>query len=152
MEEFGFGARWRGWIKECLVSTRVRRSEYATQRARSLGLLRGVVVGHDEVKLSHLQFAEDAISFCEANMEEIMAVKRILRCFELVSGLKITFHESFMCGISVSENEVEEFASRLHCRCQKLPLTYLGLPLGASPRLKKTWKPVLDKCKARLAS
>ncbi|KAL7242941.1 hypothetical protein ACSBR1_015362 [Camellia fascicularis] len=29
---------------------------------------------------------------------------------------------------------------------------YLGLPLGASPRLKKTWKPVIEKCRVRLAS
>lgn len=97
-------------------------------RARSSGLLRGAVVGHDAT-ISHLQFAGDTIIFCEADMEVIMVVKRILRCFELVSGLKINFHKSFVCGIGVSEQELDEFASRLNCRYQKLPLSYLGLPL-----------------------
>lgn len=120
-------------------------------RARSLGLLSGVTVGHD-VTISHLQFADDTIIFCEAKLEVVMVVKRILRCFELVSGLKINFHKSSICGIGVPESELEEFASRLHCKYRKLPLMYLGLPLGANPRLKKTWQPILDKCKARLAS
>lgn len=95
---------------------------------------------------------DDTIIFCEIELEVVMVVKRILRCFELVSGLKINFHKSSICGIGVPENEMEVFASRLCCRVQKLPLSYLGLPLGASPTLKKTWKPILDKCKARLAS
>lgn len=47
---------------------------------------------------------------------------------------------------------MEECAYRLNCKKQKLPIIYLGLPLGANPRLKKTWRPVIEKMKARLAS
>lgn len=45
------------------------------ERARSLGLVRGVVVGKVEVVVTHLQFADDIIIFCEVNMEEVMVIK-----------------------------------------------------------------------------
>lgn len=45
------------------------------ERARSLGLVRGVVVGKVEVVVTHLQFADDTIIFCEVNMEEVMVIK-----------------------------------------------------------------------------
>ncbi|CAL5369282.1 unnamed protein product [Camellia sinensis] len=39
----------------------------------------------------------------------------------------------------------------MHCVTQKLPIKYLGLPLGANPRRTKTWQNVVDKVKSRLA-
>ncbi|XP_028112042.1 uncharacterized protein LOC114310295 [Camellia sinensis] len=99
------------------------------ERAKDLGTIKGAVVGHRELKLSHLQFADDTIIFCEANWEEIMAIKRILRCFELMSGLKINFHKSKVCGIGIEDDLVKAFAKMLNCLTQKLPLNYLGLPL-----------------------
>lgn len=31
------------------------------------------------------------------------------------------------------------------------PLKYLGLPLGANPSRRQTWKPIIDKVKKKLA-
>ena len=45
----------------------------------------------------------------------------------------------------------EEMASLLMCKHLPLPFKFLGLPLGASPRLKKTWHPEIDKFKRKLA-
>lgn len=47
---------------------------------------------------------------------------------------------------------LHSFANRLNCLHHKLPLKYLGLPLGANPSRKSTWKPVLEKLKLKLAS
>lgn len=121
------------------------------ERAKVLGLLKGESIGPAGLKLSHLQFADDTILFCEAEWKEIVTVKRILRCFELMSGLKINFHKSVVCGVGICDDLVKAFASKLKCLCQKLPLKYLGLPLGANPRRKKTWQPVVEKVKAKLA-
>ncbi|XP_028073785.1 uncharacterized protein LOC114276193 [Camellia sinensis] len=57
-----------------------------------------------------------------------------------------------VCGIGVEEGLTKEFAKKLNCLSQKLPLTYLSLPLGANPRRSNTWKPVVEKYKKKLAS
>lgn len=79
-------------------------------------------------------------------------IKRILRCFEVMSGLKINFHKSIVRGIGVEEMRVMEFAQKLNCPSQRLPLTYLGLPLGANTRSRSTRQPVVEKFKKKLAS
>ena len=43
------------------------------------------------------------------------------------------------------------FANLLNCKVHKLPLKFLGLPLGANPGRKSMWKPVLHKIKVKLA-
>lgn len=68
------------------------------KRAKSLGFIKGAVIGHREVTVSHLQFADDTIVFCEVDGIEVQNIKRILRCFEVISGLKINFHKSHVCG------------------------------------------------------
>ncbi|CAL5411454.1 unnamed protein product [Camellia sinensis] len=68
-----------------------------------------------------------------------------------MSGLKINFHKSQVCGIGVQDDLVKEFAAGLNCHSQKLPMKYLGLPLGANPRRKSTGQPVVDKFKKKLA-
>ncbi|KAK2656845.1 hypothetical protein Ddye_009897 [Dipteronia dyeriana] len=46
-----------------------------------------------------LLFVDDMISFLEPNMEYLLNVKRILRCFELVSGLRVNFHKSCLVRV-----------------------------------------------------
>ncbi|XP_015945602.1 uncharacterized protein LOC107470706 [Arachis duranensis] len=41
--------------------------------------------------------------------------------------------------------------SLLGCKEAKLPVRYLGIPLGANPRLVKTWKPIIDKVEEKLS-
>ncbi|XP_028064073.1 uncharacterized protein LOC114267248 [Camellia sinensis] len=122
------------------------------EKAKEEGLLRGVKVGPNELILSHLQFVDDTTILCEADWEEIVAVKRILRCFELMSSLKINFYKSIVYGVGVRDNLVKVFVTKLNCLSQKLPMNYLGLPLGANLRRMSTWKPMVDKFKSKLAS
>jgi len=121
-------------------------------KAKELGFLKGAQVGPTGFSISHLQFADDTILFCEANWEEVVNIKRILRCFEILSGLKSNYHKSVISGIGVDEGMLHNFASRLNCLHHKLPLKYLGMPLEENPGRKNTWKPVLEKLKLKLAS
>ncbi|CAL5415768.1 unnamed protein product [Camellia sinensis] len=120
-------------------------------RAHELGIIKGVKVGAKEVMISHLQFADDSMLFCEADLEQIVHIKRVLRCFEILSGMRINFHKSVVCGVGVDVEALSSCADILNCKVQGLPMKFLGLPLGANPGRKSTWKPVLDKVKARLA-
>ncbi|XP_028074331.1 uncharacterized protein LOC114276709 [Camellia sinensis] len=119
-------------------------------RAKDMGLVRGISVGANGLNISHLQFADDTVLFCEAEGSQILAIKRILRCFEVISGLRINFSKSVVCGVGVAEVEVDEFARKLNCLSTKLPLKYLGLPLGASPSRRLTWRPVVENFKKKL--
>ena len=122
------------------------------KRARDCGLIKGTKVGNEGPVISHLQFADDTIVFCDSEREEVINVKRILRCFELLSGLKINFYKSTVCGVGIKDEEVKELARALRCKTDVLPMKYLGLPIGASPRRRKTWEPVIHKFKKKLSS
>ena len=78
-------------------------------------------------------------------------MKRILRWFEVVSGLKINFHKSMICGVGVEDGLVEEYAGKLNWLSHKLPIKYLGLPLGANPGRKQVWQSVVDRFKKKLS-
>ncbi|XP_028056988.1 uncharacterized protein LOC114260981 [Camellia sinensis] len=122
------------------------------QRAQELGLIDGVSVGSNGVVISYLQFVDDLLLFCEANGAEVRNFKRVLRCFEIMSGLKKHYYKSVVCGVGVSDDVMDGFASLLNYRVKSLLLSYLGLPLGANLKKKATWKPILDKGRSRLAS
>ncbi|PSR84913.1 Endonuclease [Actinidia chinensis var. chinensis] len=122
------------------------------QRAIEAELIKGVSLNQNTVRISHLQFADDAIFFCQNDRNEVVTIKRILCCFELISGLKINFSKSMIVGVNIPEAEMNEIAGILKCKAGELPLTYLGLPLGANPRRIKTWNPIMDRFKNKLAS
>lgn len=82
----------------------------------------------------------------------LVNLKRILRCFEVMSGLRINYHKSQVCGVGVADGVLGRFADILNCKTKKLPVKYLRLPLGANPSCKATWKPVVEKVRSRLAS
>lgn len=75
----------------------------------------------------------------------------ILCTFQLISGLKINFSKSQLCGIGIHEDIVLSYAEILGCKVVSLPFKYLGLPLGANPRRIDTWKPVIEKFEKKLA-
>ncbi|XP_028122567.1 uncharacterized protein LOC114319708 [Camellia sinensis] len=122
------------------------------ERAKELGYLKGASVGPNGLKFSYLQFADDTVVFCEADRVELVTIKRILWCFELMSSLKINSHKSVVCRVGADKEDIKDFVSVLHCHNQKLLITYLGIPLGANPRRKSTWKPMIKKVKKKLAS
>jgi len=74
-------------------------------------LFRGFPVGTNNVDISILQYADDTIFFGEASMENVKAIKAILRTFELVSGLKINFGKSCFGAIGMSDRWKLEAAS-----------------------------------------
>ncbi|XP_028098761.1 uncharacterized protein LOC114298400 [Camellia sinensis] len=97
-------------------------------RAQQLGLFKGANVGSNGMSVSHLQFADDTIIFCEADLEEIFSIKRVLRCFEVMSGLRINFYKSVVCGIGVSDREVSDFATVLNCSLTLIKSVVCCLP------------------------
>ncbi|KAK8576909.1 hypothetical protein V6N13_121908 [Hibiscus sabdariffa] len=83
--------------------------------------------------------------------EEIKNVVRILRCFEGAADLKLNLRKSENFGINVNDALINQWASILHCKSEKLSFLYLGLPLGASKNSNQLWSPVVDKLQMKLS-
>ncbi|KAI8548067.1 hypothetical protein RHMOL_Rhmol07G0243600 [Rhododendron molle] len=68
-----------------------------------------------------------------------------------MSGLKINFSKSLLCGVKVNHQEVTSLARVMGCKVDHLPIKYLGLPLGANPNRIRTWDPVVERMEKRLS-
>ncbi|KAK3199061.1 hypothetical protein Dsin_022476 [Dipteronia sinensis] len=120
-------------------------------KAKWLGLIRGKGYGNDRVHITHLQFADDTVLFLEPKMEFLMNSRRILRCFELLSGLKINFHKSCLVRIGRNASNEVHWAAAFRCVAALLPIFYLGLPLGGNSSREKFLEPIIKKVEQRLA-
>ena len=83
-------------------------------------------------------------------MDNVKAVKDILRSYEMVSGLRINFGNSQFGAIGQSEDWCLSAADYLNCALLHFPFCYLGLPIGINPRRKVVWEPIIRKFEARL--
>lgn len=119
--------------------------------ATKIGVFSGVKISDSEIRISHLQFADDTILFVNKDLRSLMGVKRVFQCFELLSGLKINFNKSSLYGYRTSSEDIGYWASKLGCRVGSLPINYLGMPLGQDPRRKDFWAPLKEKLKTSLA-
>lgn len=116
-----------------------------------LELFKGLKTPHNGPILTHLLYADDVMVIGEWMSENADFIARFMRAFNLISGLKINFHKSFLYGIGCEEAEVVEVASKLGCNVGKIPFIHLGLMIGANMNKFKYWKPVLDLVESRLS-
>jgi hypothetical protein len=118
------------------------------------GLLFGFSVGirdNEALVVNYLLFADDTLIFCGAQAKHVRNLRCTFLCFEAVSGLRINLGKFEL--VSIGEvGDVESLAQILGCRIGSLPMTYLGLPLGASFRSRSIWNGVIEKVERRLAS
>lgn len=89
-----------------------------------------LVVSHIMVQLSPTcVYADDAI-FSGIDLGSIKNLSRILKCFEISSGLKVNFHKSRLFGICVSDFDLQSMAQVRGCLKSSFPLNYLGFTSG----------------------
>ena len=123
------------------------------RRVEGAGLIRGFKVegrrGGGEC-VTHLLFADDTILFCDADEEQILHIRLLLLSFQAVIGLKVNVYKSEMVprGEIV---DVHALAEILGCRVGELPMSYLGMPLGAFHNSPSIWNPILEKFERKLA-
>ena len=123
------------------------------KRAKGASLFQGFRVDGiwgGGVCVSHLLFGDDTILFCDADEEQILHVRILLLCFRAVTSLKVNMLKSEMVPIGKVPN-VQILTEFLGCRIGFLPITYLGMPWGASHKSPTIWNPILEKIKRKLA-
>ncbi|KAE8667710.1 NUP155 protein [Hibiscus syriacus] len=121
-------------------------------KAVSQGLFSGLIIRRDEgsFKLSHLQFADDLIIFSGASKTQILNVKRVLRVFQVMSGLQLNMKKCKLFGVNLNDEVVHEWAHSIGCSVGSFPSDYLGLPLGATRNSAAIWNPVISNFSKKL--
>ena len=67
-----------------------------------------------------------------------------------MTSLKVNVSKSEMVPIG-EVNNVHALAEILGCKVGALPMTYLGMPLGAPHKSPSIWNPILEKFERKLA-
>ena len=83
-------------------------------------------------------------------MEQILHIRLLLLNFQAITGLKVNMHKSEMVPIG-EVDDVHALADILECRVGTLPMSYLGMSLGASHNSPSIWNPILEKIERKLA-
>lgn len=131
------GARQGDPLSPFLFIVAMESLNIAIRVACQKGIFRGITVPHSETTISHLFYVDDALFVGEWNQDNIKNLARVLRCFQVASGLKVNFSKSRVFGIEVDMHEVTRWAAPLGCEPASLSFTYLGIPVGANMKLKK---------------
>ncbi|XP_058078534.1 uncharacterized protein LOC131226828 [Magnolia sinica] len=97
-----------------------------------------------ESPISHIQFADNTLFFCEADLVNVSNLHTIVWCFEAVSGLKVNMKKSKMFGVNIGEEEVENFTEFFGCSKGSLPTMFVGLSLCVGKPPKVLWDKVID--------
>lgn len=115
-----------------------------------MGLFEGIKLPFNGPLISHLFYADDALFVGKYSNTNILNLSRILNCFERASGLKINFKKSIVSGVGIDNSLIASIGRLLRCRVGTTAFTYLGIPVGVSMNLIKSWKPLVDKVAKRL--
>ncbi|GJX62887.1 RNA-directed DNA polymerase, eukaryota, reverse transcriptase zinc-binding domain protein [Tanacetum coccineum] len=99
-----------------------------------------------------LLYADDVTFVGAWSQSNICNLISILRCFFMVSGLRININKSKIVGINVFDEDVSNMAVVLGCGVEKLPMTYLGVPVGGNMRICDNWKRIIQKFEAKLSN
>ncbi|GJW25890.1 RNA-directed DNA polymerase, eukaryota [Tanacetum coccineum] len=184
--KFGFGHKWRGWIKGCLSLSKasvlvngsptdeftfhrglrqgdplspflfilVMESLHVSfQRLIDRGMFTPITVGNNnQVPISHLFYADDAMFIGKWTCENVNALMLMLHCFFLASGLKINVQKSSISGIGVRPSNVRNMAAIFGCTTTTLPFTYLGVNVGANMKRISSWDVVVNKVTSKLST
>ncbi|PNX75860.1 cysteine-rich receptor-like protein kinase, partial [Trifolium pratense] len=121
------------------------------RKAVDIGKFKGFKINAN-LQFSLLQFADDTIIMGEDSWENFWTIKSLLRGFELVSGLKINFVKSKLIGINIDMSFLKAGAAFLSCNTAAAPFKFLGIPVGANPRRRETWNPIMEVLNKRLHS
>ncbi|KAL4189382.1 hypothetical protein AMTRI_Chr08g165150 [Amborella trichopoda] len=108
-------------------------------RVGSLGRFAGFNISNSGIVISHLQYADDILIFCDVDSFQVTNIVRFLKICEVTLGLKVNFHKSSMVGINCSDDLIMDLANMMGCEVGSFPLTYLGLPISDSRLSIAVW-------------
>ncbi|XP_035836030.1 uncharacterized protein LOC118484170 [Helianthus annuus] len=114
------------------------------KKARTERNFQGSSISSNGPPLSHFLYADDVIFAGEWWYQNVVNLKRLLRCFYLTTGLPVNLKESSLYGVGVEDTHVQIMANVIGCMRGEFPVKYLGLQVGANMNLIKKWDSVVE--------
>ncbi|XP_057770683.1 uncharacterized protein LOC130990469 [Salvia miltiorrhiza] len=158
LERMNFEPLWRKWIRGCISSATTnilvngspsgeRRGSMHSliSRAVEKELIQPAKVGNDNITISHLQYADETVFLMEDEERNAVAIKRILRVFQLLSGLAVNFKKYCLFGVGVEDGKIERMAAVLGCDVGSLPFNYLSIKVGSKGKKVADWNYLVEK-------
>ena len=126
------------------------------KRTEGGGFLRGFQANshsHSQgcLHISHLVFADDTILFCDPTREQLLYIRMVMIFFEAITGLKVNIGKSEIVLVELV-GSLDTLASVLGCNVSRLPMIYLGMPLGAHFKDPSIWNPIREKIEKKFSS
>ncbi|XP_059638642.1 uncharacterized protein LOC132280905 [Cornus florida] len=120
------------------------------KNAGRIDLVQGVRIGRGVPSVSHMLFTDDAILFCQAEIDEASNLIGVLNHYSLLSGQRINFSKS---GVFFSPNtdryKRSQIRSILQVRDSGWANRYLGLRSMLQRSKTESFKFLLDKMEAK---
>ncbi|GJV90425.1 RNA-directed DNA polymerase, eukaryota, reverse transcriptase zinc-binding domain protein [Tanacetum coccineum] len=138
LKKIGFGEKWCGWIRNCLLSS------------KGSVIVNGIKLGNS-LQMSHLFYADDAIFMGHWSDSNLDTILRVLDCFYHALGLHINMIKSKLMGISVPSAKVDEAANKIGCATLKVPFSYLGSKVGYLMSRTQSWNDIVNNILTRLS-
>lgn len=95
-------------------------------------------------------YADDTMAFCDATPEQISFRRMMLEIFEATTGLKVNRRKSNIFPVK-EVLQIQVLANILGCRVEKLPIVYLGMPLGSKHKAGEIWDGIIERTEKTLA-
>nr|GEU67457.1 RNA-directed DNA polymerase, eukaryota, reverse transcriptase zinc-binding domain protein [Tanacetum cinerariifolium] len=162
LHSFGFGPKWRLWIRGCLNSSMasILVNESPTTKFHfHRGLKqRDPLVPYLFILVMeslHLSFSRviDIGIFTRVRIDPSIMISHLFYADDVVFiGLAINIKKSHLLGVGVPSHFVNEAADLLGCSVMKTPFKYLGITVGGSTSLVKIWDETINKLKLRLSN
>lgn len=115
--------------------------------------IRGIKVGLDAPVITHLQFADDSLFFCQTNARNCQALKDAFDVYEYYSGQKINTSKSVITfGSRVYGSTQARLKTILDIPNQGGGGKYLGLPEQFGRKKKEMFNYIIERVKQRTSS
>lgn len=119
---------------------------------KTKNLFRGISLGSNGCKITHLQYADDVILFLNDDYSSVLGAKRILQCFHVLFGMKVNFSKSQVYGFHTEQTLMQKCALKLQCLQGRIPFKYLGAYIRSLPTSIKFLDPLIERFKRKVTS
>lgn len=98
-----------------------------------------------EVKLTHLSFADDILVFTDGTSASLFGVLEVFKDFASTSGLHINPSKSTLFSAGEEANQLVVTDHRVGIQSGTLPIRYLGLTLTTKALTRLDYEPLLNR-------